>query len=338
MKPGAARTALRLAAALGLLLLAVRLVGARRLAEQLQQVDRSWLAAAVGAAALAQWASVLRWERIARIFGLIVQRRALAIAYAQGMTLNVLLPGATLGGDALRSLRLQALGNPLGESALTVLLDRLSGLWTLCVLSLLCAAALAPALAGGPAAASAAVLAQALPGLVALLGTGGVLALYVAGLALACALPWLPLHPPALPAGAAAEGYGRRLWRRLGELHELALAQRGPLLRTLWSSLLVQGLSAATLWLCVLAAGGRVAFWQVQAVAAPVFIAGALPLSYGGFGARELMALIAFPLAGVGAELGLAASVLYGVVAMILGLLVAPAFALRGRAAAPEGG
>jgi uncharacterized membrane protein YbhN (UPF0104 family) len=335
VRPGA-RIALRLAAALVLLVLAVRLVGARRLAEQLQQVDRGWLAAAVAAAGLAQVVSVLRWEQIARIFGLRVQRRALAVAYAQGMTLNILLPGATLGGDALRSLRLQALGNPLGESALTVLLDRLSGLWTLCALSLLCALALAPSLGGARGDAGAAALSGALPGLVALLGTGGVLALYVAGLLLACALPWLPLHPPALPAGGGAEGLGRRLWRRLGELHELALAQRRALWRSLWSSLLVQMLSAATLWLCLLAAGGRAPFWQVQAVAAPVFVAGALPLSYGGFGARELMALAAFPLAGVSTELGLAASVLYGVVAIILGLLVAPSFALQGRAAAKE--
>ncbi len=314
-------------------------------------MDRAWFGGALLAAALAQAVSVYRWESIARIFGLRVQTRALALGYAQGMTLNVLLPGATLGGDALRSLRLQALGNPLGVSALTVLLDRLSGLWVLCVLSLLTGAAIGVALLlqgpAGNAPPVAQVLAQALPAVVRVLGAGGGLLAYLVGLALLCAVPWLPLRPRRRAAGApgGAPGYAgiaARLWNRLCGLHDLAQAERRPLARSLWSSLAVQLLCALTLWLCALAAGGRPAYWQVQAVAAPVFIAAALPLSYGGFGARELMALVAFPLAGLSPELGLAASVLYGIVGVVLGLLAAPAFVLhrpapRGAGAAPAG-
>ena len=47
LRPGAARLALRLAAALLLTALAVRLVGWERLREQLRAVDPGWLAAAV---------------------------------------------------------------------------------------------------------------------------------------------------------------------------------------------------------------------------------------------------------------------------------------------------
>jgi len=331
--PGAAlRAILRLLAAIALMAVAVWLVGPDRLVRQWAQADRSWFLAAVVAGGLAQAVSVLRWGTIARIFGLRVRLRAMAIAYAQGMTLNVVLPGATLGGDALRSVRLQALGNPLGLSALTVLLDRLSGLWMLCVLSLLTGLALALQMGAG-----------ALGG--AVLRSGGVpwidpaqlVWTYLAALALACAMPWMPLRGAATPAGEARTWLAR-FWRRLGELHDLALAQRGPLGRSLWSSALVQVLCAVTLWLCVLAAGGRAGYWQVQAVAAPVFVAGALPLSYGGFGARELAALAAFPLVGVPADVGLAASVLYGVVSMVLGLLTAPSFALAGTGGAVAGG
>ncbi len=335
--------------------LAVWLVGFERLRQQMLQVNQAWLGAAVLSAGVAQWVSVHRWETIARIFGLRVQTRALAIAYAQGMTLNVLLPGATLGGDALRSVRLQSLGNPLGVSALTVLLDRLSGLWVLCVLSLLTAVGMAAAvvLSSGPAGSAhlgAPALVSARPEVAHVLGTGGVM-LYLTGLALLCLIPWLPLRPRILggvaetgsasvaPSSAVAAGYawralglGRRMWNRLCQLHDLAVAERGPLGRSLWSSLLVQLLCALTLWLCAVAAGGQVGYWQVQAVAAPVFIAGALPLSYGGFGARELAALIAFPLAGMTPDLGLAASALYGVVGVILGLLAAPSFAFGGAA------
>jgi uncharacterized membrane protein YbhN (UPF0104 family) len=88
----------------------------------------------------------------------------------------------------------------------------------------------------------------------------------------------------------------------------------------------VQVLCAAALWACNRAAGGALAYWQVQIVAAPVFIAGALPVSYGGFGARELVAVVCFPLLGAPAELGVAASALYGSAGVLLGLLTAPAF------------
>lgn len=331
----------RFAAALALLALAVWLVGFERLRQQLLGVDPAWLGAALAADLASLWVSVHRWESIARIFGLHVNRRALAVACAQGLTLSVLLPGATLGGDALRSMRLQSLGNPLGVSALTVALDRLSGLWVLCVLSLVSAAGLALVLlsrgAAPPASASA-----ALPAVAALAAKGPVLWLYLAGLVIFCAIPWLPLrlHPP--KAEEHRPGLARRAWIRLCHLHDLAVAERAALGRSLWISLLVQVLAAVTLWLCARAAGGDVAYWQVQAVAAPVFIAGALPLSYGGFGAREVMALFAFPLAGMSAELGLAASALYGIVAVILGLAAAPSFGLSGWAAggqsSPRGG
>ena len=332
----ALRAALRLLAALGLMAVAIWIVGPEHLARQWSHIDRRWFLAAVAAAALAQAVSVLRWGTIARIFGLRVRMPTLALAYAQGMTLNILLPGATLSGDALRSVRLQALGNPLGVAALTVLLDRLSGLWVLCVLSLLTGLVLAMTLGSG-ALAGAVLLQAGRAGLPSWVDPAQLVWLYLAGLALACALPWVPLRGAAKAAGSD-RSWPARAWRRLGELHDLAIAQRRPLGRSLWSSVLVQVLCALTLWLCVLAAGGQSGYWQVQAVAAPVFVAGALPLSYGGFGARELAALAAFPLVGVPGDVGLSASVLYGLVAIVLGLAAAPSFAFVGlRAPAAPG-
>ncbi len=305
--------------------LAVWLVGPERLAAQWAKADPSWFFAAVASAGLAQGVSVMRWARIARIFGLQVRLGALALAYAQGMTLNVLLPGATLGGDTLRSIRLQALGNPLGVSALTVLLDRLSGLWVLCVLSL-CTGLALTAVLGVHALGSVMRLGGAAGGL-PLLQPEQWVWVYLGGLGLLCALPWLPVRKASAAATEPARGWWGRAARRLAGLHDRVLSRRWPLARSLWSSFVVQILCAMTLWLCVRAAGGQAGYWQVQAVAAPVFIAGALPLSYGGFGARELAALAAFPLVGVPGDLGLAASVLYGVVAVVLGLVAAPAFA-----------
>jgi len=322
------RLTLRVVAAIGLMGAAIWLVGAQRLAQQLAQVDPMWLGCALVVMATSQWVSVLRWEIIARIFGLRVRMRSMALAYAQGMTINVLLPGATLGGDALRSVRLQALGNPLGVSALTVLLDRLSGLWILCLLSLLSGIGLGLALQLRTAADTDA-LSLGLPASAAFFASKPLFFVYLLALALFCAIPWLPLRArKQMPVAATAADGGVplavRWWNRLCELHDLAHAQRAPLGRSLWSSLLVQVLCALTLWLCAVAAGGSAGYWQVQAVAAPVFIAGALPLSYGGFGARELVALAAFPLVGLPADLGLAASALYGIVGVMLGLAAAP--------------
>jgi hypothetical protein len=54
-----------------------------------------------------------------------------------------------------------------------------------------------------------------------------------------------------------------------------------------------------------------------------------MPLSYGGFGARELVSLLVFPLVGVDAQTGVAASALYGLTAVLLGLAAAPLLVLR---------
>jgi hypothetical protein len=321
---------LRVLVALALLALAGWAVGLGSLAQRLRQVDPAWFGAAALAMAASQWVSAARWVTIARILGLNAPGGALRLAYLQGMAVNVVLPGAVLGGDALRSLRLQRQGNPLAQSALSVLLDRLSGLWILCVLSL---ATTLPLLLAARSAAAAGQAAEAPDWL-----GGPVAGLYFAGLALAVALPLLP-WPVRRADPAGAPGPAAPLWRRalarLGELHTLTLERRRPLARSLWSSVAVQLLAALTLWLCLMAAGGHAAYWRVQAIAAPVFIAGVMPLSYGGFGARELVALAAFRLVGIDPQLGVAASALYGVCAVCLGLAAAPLLALRAGAAPP---
>jgi hypothetical protein len=215
--------------------------------------------------------------------------------------------------------RLHRLGNLLGESALSVLLDRLSGLWVLCALSLGTGVALAWA---------GRLDALQLPDAAAPVDARSIVWIYLAGLALAVALPFVPLRLPGATA-AGARGGPWRLLARLAELHALTVSRGRPLARSLWSSLLVQVLCAVALWLCQIAAGGRAGYLAVQSIAAPVFIAGVMPLSYGGFGARELVALLAFPLIGVDAQVGVAAGALYGLAAVLLGLAAAPLLAFK---------
>ncbi|MBV8211429.1 MAG: flippase-like domain-containing protein [Burkholderiaceae bacterium] len=313
----AVKLAGRLLAAAVLLGLAAWLVGLRALLEQLRRVDPVWFAMAVIALAVSQWVSVVRWTSIAAILGLKAPARDLRLAYAQALAVNVVLPGATLGGDTLRSVRLHHLGNPLGESALSVLLDRASGLWILCVLSLLTGFGL---LVTGNLDRIGRI--AALPGLDVRTAAW----VYVCVLSVAVAVPFLPLR---LPSAGPGHGRWRRVLARMAELHMLTISRGRQLARTLWISLVVQILCAFALWLCLEAAGGGAGYFAVQAIAAPVFIAGVVPLSYGGFGARELVSLLAFSLIGVGAQTAVAASALYGLAAVLMGLATAPLLVMR---------
>ncbi len=308
----------RLLAALLLLALAAWLVGLRALLEQLRRVDPLWFALAVIVVAASQWISTSRWISIARVLGLKSRARDMRLAYAQGMAINVVLPGATLGGDTWRSVRLRQLGNPLGESALSVLLDRASGLWILCLLSM--CTGLGLVLSGQ-------LDGVQLPAAAGHLDARSIAWAYLGALSAALALPFLPLRVPIASASAAA---GSSRWlSRLAQLHELTIARGRPLAGSLWTSLMVQVLCALALWLCQIAAGGAAGYLAVQAIAAPVFIAGVLPLSYGGFGARELVALLVFPLVGVDAQTAVTAGALYGVSGVLLGLAAAPLLVLR---------
>ncbi len=232
--------------------------------------------------------------------------------YARGITSNVLLPGATLSGDALRSYELSRLGNPLVESAVSVAFCRLSGLWTLCLLSLLAAGvALAAGLsldAGGHG--------------------GSVLATYgtlLAAIVVGPFLPWPLDRLRAMPFRAAVRLAD--LWARL---RSPDTGLRRSLWNSLWLSILVQVFSALALATCGLAVGAQVPLVLMLACAAPIFVMAAVPLGIAGFGTRELAAVAVLGLAGVPPATAAATGLLYGILGIVQGILSAPLF-LRSR-------
>ncbi|HYR33195.1 MAG TPA: lysylphosphatidylglycerol synthase transmembrane domain-containing protein [Burkholderiales bacterium] len=282
---------------LGLVLLAavVWYADPRALARELAAIDVRWFAAAVVASVVSNVFSAARWAAIARGLGLHAPLAPLVRMYFRGMTMNVLLPGATVSGDLLRGYQLaQLLNNPLLRSGLSVLLDRLSGLWILCAASLV---SLLAALAAG------------------LVPAEKQIWLYCAGLLAALALPWVPLPV------TRAENARRQ-----------ALQGGGPILRSVWLSVLVQLFSAAALWLCGFAAGVPLSYPVMLAAAAPIFIMGAMPLGWGGFGARELSAVVVLGALGVAPEQATVTGLLYGISAVLQGILAAPLFVLGERA------
>jgi uncharacterized membrane protein YbhN (UPF0104 family) len=285
------RTAGRVALGVALLAAVVWYADPAKLGRELAAIDPRWLAAAVLASVVSNVFSAARWAAIARGLGLQAPLGAMVRMYFQGMTLNVLLPGATVSGDLLRGYQLaQRPGNPLLRSGLSVLLDRLSGLWILCAASCV---ALLGALAAG------------------LVPAGREIWTYLAGLAVALALPWVPLPV-----------------ERAENTRRQALQSGGPILRSLWLSLLVQLFSAAALWLCGLAAGVSLSYPAMLAAAAAIFIMGALPLGWGGFGARELAAVVVLGVLGIAPERATVTGLLYGFAAVLQGVAAAPLFAI----------
>ena len=212
--------------------------------------------------------------------------------YFRGMTMNVLLPGATVSGDVLRGYQLAGIdANPGMRAAASVVLDRLSGLWILCAMSLV---SLGLALA------------------TRLLALDKSVTLYMTGLLVALALPWLPLP-----------------FRRLEGLRRQALGARRALFASAWLSVLVQVFSAGALWCFAFAAGIHLSYAVMLAAAAPIFVMGAVPLGWGGFGAREAAAVVVLGAIAVPAGQATTAALLYGISALVQGAAAAPLFLLR---------
>lgn len=239
------------------------------------------LALGLAAAILANILSALRWRRIAADLGCVRPATGFLLRYAQGVSLNTVLPGATLGGDTWRSAWLAGPGCPLGRAALSVLLDRVTGLWMLAVMAL----AAIPLADGSPPDA---------------------LVVLLAGLVLGPIVLLLP------PAAAFARRFGlpgpaAPLWRH-----------------TAVSSFGVQALSCAALWCSCLAVGAAPGPAATLVLAGGLFIAAALPASAFGFGSREAAAAWLFPLFGIDAGAGVAASIAFGLLATLQGALYLP--------------
>jgi uncharacterized membrane protein YbhN (UPF0104 family) len=297
-----------------LLVLILWLAGPEKLLRTLAGVDSGYFALALALSILSNLASAVRWAHLARLLGLVAPTARLVVLYARGITVNAILPGATLSGDVLRSYQLHRMGNPLLQSGISVLFDRVSGLWVLCVLSLFAAGVAGWGGAGTP---------------------WGKTFYFAAVLALGIASPFLFAFGRwwqrlALPKVVSAID-------RCAEALHVVLRSRIDLAKQLAFSLTVQALSASALWLCGLAAGLAVPFWVMAAVAAPIFIMAAIPTGLGGWGTRELAAIVLLGGLGQPAELAAATGILYGLCALAQAVLAVPLMMKRFDVAAGDG-
>ena len=250
--------------------------------------------------------SAWRWRALARWLGAEMRWPDALRWYFQAIGLNALLPGAVVGGDVYRAVVLQRTGQGKAASSLSVLLDRLSGLWMLCAIGALGAAVAAPVLAPEVRVPQAWFVAAML-----------------AGTALWIALPWVLLWWLGQRDAARLPAWLQPLLQaaQKPDFHAQMLVQAA-------SSVLVQVLSAGALALGGLALGIHLPVEAWAFAMAPIFLMAALPVSVGGWGTREAASAAALAPFGVPAVVAVGVGLIYGVYALVQGALGAVAFGL----------
>jgi uncharacterized membrane protein YbhN (UPF0104 family) len=255
-------------------------VGTGPFLDGLRAVDGRALAAASGLAVLTTVCCAWRWRTVAGGLGVELPLRTAVAAYYRSLFLNVTLPGGVLG-DVHRG---------MSHGLRAVAWERTAGqavqiLLTLAVLLVL------PSPVRGVAPLVA----------IAVLGT-------TAGLVLA------------LRARPAA---GRSWWARVRaaaarDLREALVARRAWPAIALASALVVAG-HAVTFVIAARTAGATAPPDQLLPLALLVLLGAALP-NIGGWGPREGVTAWAFAAAGLGASLGVATAVVYGVMVFVASL------------------
>ncbi len=266
-------------------------------------------AAAATAAALAIGAattllSARRWVLVARALGLPLRTGPAVAAYYRALFLNAVLPTGVLG-DVHRAVDHGRRSGALGAGVRAVVLERTAGQALLIAVGVLLLAVL-PAWWGllDPEAAAVAVLAAAA-------GAAALLAWARRG----TALPRVRRAVRAVAADARATLFARRLGPRVAVLSAAVLGGH-----------VVLFLVAAR------TAGAAAPAVDLVPPAVVALLAMAIPANAAGWGPREAATAAAFGTAGLGAELGLATAVVYGLLALAASLPGAVVLALSRRA------
>jgi uncharacterized membrane protein YbhN (UPF0104 family) len=286
------------AAAVTLAVLVWRL-GTGPFLDGLRAVDGGPLAAAFGLAVLTTVCCAWRWRIVARGLGLELSLGAAVAAYYRSLFLNVSLPGGVVG-DVHRGIRHGRDALDVGRGLRAVAWERSAGQVVQVVLTVAVLLVAPSPVRGSMPIVVLALLAAA------------------AGVALAA-------------AGRPASGWSRIRRAAARDLREGLLAQRAWPAIGLASALVVAG-HALTFLLAARSAGVTAPASRVLPLALLVLLAGALP-NVGGWGPREGMTAWAFGAAGLGASLGVATAVVYGVmvfVATLPGAVVLMVLARRG--------
>ncbi|WP_043263241.1 lysylphosphatidylglycerol synthase transmembrane domain-containing protein [Streptomyces sp. CT34] len=299
-----ARSWLRTFGGVAILALLVRHLGSAAFLDGLRRIDAGTLLAGLGIGVLTTVCSAWRWCLVARGLGLRLPLGRAVADYYRALFLNAALPGGVLG-DVHRAVRHGRDAGDLGRGVRAVVLERAAG-----QVVLIAVGAVVLAVRPSPVLAPIGRVVGA-PGAV----RGGLLAAAGAG-ALGVAVAAL-LRRRGRGGSGGRDGRGVRV--------ALAEARRALLGRAVWpgvaacSAVVLAGYLGMFL-LAARVAGARAPTAELVPLVVLALLAMALPLNVGGWGPREGVAAWAFGAAGLGAALGLASAVVYGVLAFAASL------------------
>lgn len=256
-------------------------------------VDGTAIVAALGIGLATTVLCSARWVLVARGVRLHLPWGRAVGDYYRAIFLNAVLPAGVLG-DVHRAVSHGRYAGDLARGVRAVVLERMAGQVVLAVTGAALLFTLPAALLG--------------PGLVAVAASLGVLAVVV----LVVAVGWV--------LGRQSDS---RWWRALSATVDDTRA-----------GLFTVATGPGVLLLSMAALAGHVMLFLVAARAAGVtaptlvllpllvlaLVAMGIPANVGGWGPREAVAALAFGVAGLGSELGLTASVVYGLLALVAAL------------------
>jgi glycosyltransferase 2 family protein len=278
-----------LAAAAATLAVLVWRLGTGPFLDGLQAVDAWALAAAWGLAVLTTICCAWRWRVVARGLGVELPLGTAVAAYYRSLFLNVTLPGGVVG-DVHRGWSHGRDTSDVGRGLRAVAWERSAGQVVQVVLTV--------------------AVVLVLPSPVRGIAPFACLALIAAAAAIAMAARVRP--------AVAGSRWARLRTAAARDLREALLARRAWPAIVLASALVVAG-HAATFLIAARSAGASASAAELLPLALLVMQAAALP-NVGGWGPREGVTAWAFGAAGLGASVGVATAVAYGVMVFVASL------------------
>jgi hypothetical protein len=252
-----------------------------------------------------------------RITGLALLIRAVTV----GLFFNSVLPAGT-AGDAIRILSVYRAGVPLKEAILSVLADRVIAFAVLIGLACLFVPLLAPELGTHVVAYLAAIGALATAGFAFLV--------FFRRMFLGRLRPEVVQKEDSL--GRKLVAWFLRFMFATSAFFEQRV-RRPALLATVLALIVVNQAGTTLIFHLTLdALGVATDYAQLFVLLTPAIVISLLPVSYGGWGTREIAIAFFLVPAGVDASAAVAASVVFGLANLLLGLLFLPAWLWEERA------
>jgi len=294
----------RITVSAGLLVFIAYFFGFGKIVSNIRSAQPLYLVVAFIVFILSGVLGALQWGILLRFHGIRSGFSGIVACYFTGLFFNYILPGF-VGGDVVRVYKASQISGKTTKAFSSTLADRVIGLLMLVLLSI-GAFMLIP---GGPAAGA---FPLALVMFIALSGLIGVIALRPVG-----------VYINRIFGRFLPKSFREKIAAVYGEMHELT---RSPatLAAVIVTSFFIQLTRIMVHFLCGKAVGIELGFFYFAMFVPIIEIVASIPISVGGVGVRETMAISLFHTVGVGSPYVVA----YSLLAWITGFIVSIPFGI----------